>query len=156
MDLCLSCPSNVISHRVNSVSQISSKPFLSIPKATDPSQATTTTWTTGNPSVIISLPPPKLNPPCRVILLSTHLIMRVCVLITQLCPTLCDSMDYSPPGSSVRGILQARILEWVPFPSPWDLPDPGIEPMSPALQADALPSELRGKPLLMHASLKPP
>ena len=31
----------------------------------------------------------------------------------QLCPTLCDPMDYSPPGSSVHGILQARILEWV-------------------------------------------
>ena len=65
-------------------------------------------------------------------------------------------MDYSPPGSSVRGILQARILDWVPFPSPWDLPDPGIEPMSPTLQADALLSELRGKPLIMHASLEPP
>ena len=34
----------------------------------------------------------------------------------QLCPTLCDSMDYSPPGSSVHGILQARILEWVAIP----------------------------------------
>ena len=33
--------------------------------------------------------------------------------VTQLCPTLCDSMDCSPPGSSVRGILQARKLEWV-------------------------------------------
>ena len=44
-----------------------------------------------------------------------------------------------PPGSSVRGILQARILEWIPFPSPGDLPDPGIEP---ALQADSLPSGL--------------
>ena len=34
----------------------------------------------------------------------------------------------------------------LPFPSPWDLPDPGIEPRSPALQADALLSELLGKP----------
>ena len=39
--------------------------------------------------------------------------MCVCVLVTQLCPTLCDPMDCSPPGSSVHGILQARILEWV-------------------------------------------
>ena len=39
-----------------------------------------------------------------------------CVLVTQSCPTLFDSMDCSPPGSSVRGILQARILEWVGFP----------------------------------------
>ena len=37
-------------------------------------------------------------------------------------------MDYSLPSSSVHGILQARILEWLPFPSPEDLPDPGIEP----------------------------
>ena len=35
------------------------------------------------------------------------------MLVTQSCPTLCDPMDCSPPGSSVRGILQARILEWV-------------------------------------------
>ena len=43
-------------------------------------------------------------------------------------------MDYSPPGSSVCGILQARILEWVAMPSSsGDLPDPGIKPVSPAL-----------------------
>ena len=36
----------------------------------------------------------------------------------QSCPTLCDPIDSSPPGSSVPGILQTRILEWVPFPSP--------------------------------------
>ena len=58
---------------------------------------------------------------------------------------LCDPMDYSLPGSSVHGIFQARILEWVPFPSPGDLPDPGIEPKSPALQADSLPAEPQGK-----------
>ena len=52
----------------------------------------------------------------------------------------------SPPGSSVHGILQAGILEWVAFPSPEDLPNPGIDPGSPALQADSLPSEPPGKP----------
>jgi len=95
-------------------------------------------------------------------------------------------MDCSLPGSSVHGIFQGRVLEWVafpspcvsfsrvqifvipwtvalqaplfmefsrqeywsglPFPSPGDLPDPGIESMSPALQADSLPSEPPGKP----------
>ena len=54
--------------------------------------------------------------------------------------SLCDLMDCSPPGSSVHGILQARILEWVAILSPRDLPDPGIKPRSPALQADSLPS----------------
>ena len=40
----------------------------------------------------------------------------MCVLTPQLCPTLCDPMDYSPPGSSVHGILQAKILEWAANP----------------------------------------
>ena len=66
--------------------------------------------------------------------------------VTQLCPTLRDLVHYSLPGSSVHGILQARILEWVPFPSLGDLPNPGIKPRSPALEADALTSEPPGKP----------
>ena len=41
------------------------------------------------------------------------MIAYYCYLVTQVCLTLCDPMDYSPPGSSVPGILQARILEWV-------------------------------------------
>ena len=62
--------------------------------------------------------------------------------VNQSCPTLCDPMDCSPPGSSVHGILQARILEWVAIPFSRDLHDPGIEPGSSALQADSLLSEL--------------
>ena len=50
-------------------------------------------------------------------------------------------MDGSPPSSSVHGTFQARILEWVAIPFSRNLPDPGIEPRSPALQADSLPSE---------------
>ena len=50
-------------------------------------------------------------------------------------------MYCGPPGSSLHGILQAGILEWVAFPSPGDLPDPGIEPGSLILQADSLWSE---------------
>ena len=70
--------------------------------------------------------------------ISTLLIRYVCVgaKSLQLCPTLCNPMDCNTPGSPVRGILQARILEWVAMPSPGDLPDPGIELaslMSPAL-----------------------
>ena len=52
--------------------------------------------------------------------------------------TLCDG--------TVHGILQARILEYSPFPSPGDLPNPGIKPRSPALQADSLPAEPQGNP----------
>ena len=63
-------------------------------------------------------------------------------------PTLCDPMDSSPPGSSVQEILQARILEGLPFLPSGDVPNPGIEPatlMSPAL-AGCLRLALRGKP----------
>ena len=67
------------------------------------------------------------------------------MLVAQSCLTLCVPMDYSLPGSSVHGILQARILEWVAIPSLGDLPNPGTEPRSPALQADSLPSEPPGK-----------
>ena len=55
-------------------------------------------------------------------------------------------MDCSPPGSSVPGILQARVLEWVAIPFSGDLPDPGIKPRSPILQSDSLQSEPPGKP----------
>ena len=60
--------------------------------------------------------------------------------VAQSCVTLCDPVDCSPPGSSIHGILQAGMLDGSPFPSPGDLPDPGIEPRSPVLQADALTS----------------
>ena len=66
------------------------------------------------------------------------------VLVAQSSLTLCDLMNYSLAGSSVHGILQARVLEWLAFPSLGNLPDPGIEPGSPALQADSLPSEPSG------------
>ena len=50
----------------------------------------------------------------------------VLVLVAELCLTLCDPVDYSPPGPSVRGILQARTLERVAIPSPGDPPDPSL------------------------------
>ena len=67
--------------------------------------------------------------------------VSVGMLVAQLCPTLCDPMDCSPPGSSVYEISQAIILEWVAIPFSRDLPYAGIEPKSPVLQADSLPSE---------------
>ena len=57
--------------------------------------------------------------------------------VAQSCLTLCDPMDCSLSGFSVHGIFQARILEWVAISFSRDLPDPGIKPGSPALQADA-------------------
>ena len=62
-------------------------------------------------------------------------------------------MDFSPPGSSVHGTFQARILEGVPFPSPEDLPNPGTKPMSPALAGGCFTNESPGKPCLaLHIS----
>ena len=85
-----------------------------------------------------------LNPP---LLFNVHNLLKWKESeVAQSCPILCNPMDCSLPGSSVPGIFQARVLEWVTFPSPGDLPNPGIEPRSPALQADALTSEPPGKP----------
>ena len=53
-------------------------------------------------------------------------MMKVKVLVTHSCLTLCNPMVCSLPGSSVHGILQAKILEWAAIPFPQDLPDPGI------------------------------
>ena len=61
--------------------------------------------------------------------------------VTQSCPTFCDPMP-----CIVHEILQDRILEWVAFPFSRVSSHPGIEPMSPALQADSLPAEPRRKP----------
>ena len=61
------------------------------------------------------------------------MIVKMKVIVTQLFRTLCDPMDCSLPVSSVHGIIQVRILEWVAIPIPGPLPDPGIEPRSPML-----------------------
>ena len=92
------------------------------------------------------------SPKCKLMygLLLLHLrSMRAKLL--QSCPTLCNPIDCSPPGSSVHGILQARILERVTISSsrgssrPEDLPDPGIKPMSPALAGGFFTTEPLGK-----------
>ena len=65
----------------------------------------------------------------------------VCVLVAELCTTLCDLMDHSPPVSSVHGILQTRILQWVAIA----FSRRSSQPRSPVLQVDSLPSEPPGK-----------
>ena len=59
---------------------------------------------------------------------------------------ICDPMDYITQGSSGHRILQGGILEWVAVPFSRDLPNPGIEPRSSALQATSLPFELLRNP----------
>ena len=67
-------------------------------------------------------------------------------LVIQSCLFLCDPMDYNLPGFFVHGNSSGKNTGGLACPSPGDLPNPGIEPRSSALQADSLPSELPGKP----------
>ena len=77
----------------------------------------------------------------------------VCMSVAQSCPTLCDPLDCSPQGSSVGGFFRQEYWSGLPFPSPGDLPNPGIEPRSPTLRVDSLPSEPLGKPKHKHDAL---
>ena len=84
-----------------------------------------------------------LHAPLKAHSSDTSAVSHEWVRVAHSCPTLCNPLDYA-----VHGILQARILEWVAFPSPGDLPNPGIKPRSPSLQADSLPAEPPGKEVI--------
>ena len=80
-------------------------------------------------------------------------LMLGCAKLLQSCLILCDPMDCSPPGSSIHGILQARML----CPSPGDLPDPGIKPLSlksPALAGGFFITNTTWKVLLNAGNVK--
>ena len=69
-----------------------------------------------------------------------------CCLVAKLCPTFLRPHGLQPPRPLCPWTYQARILEWVAFPSPGDLPDPGIESASPALAGRCFTAEPPGKP----------
>ena len=73
-------------------------------------------------------------------------LRKVKLLVAQSCPTPCDLMDYSPPGSSVTGFSRQEYWSGLTLPSPGDFPHPGIKPGAPARQADCSPSKPPGKP----------
>ena len=75
---------------------------------------------------------------------SHNLVVKV--KVAQSCSALCDPKNYSPSGSSVHGILQTRILEWVVIPFSRGSSDPEVELCSPTLQADSLLSVPPKKP----------
>ena len=85
-------------------------------------------WNLSDPLSISSLP-------CSIFSAFSILLTHAC-LVPQLWSALWDLMDYSPSGPSVHRIVQARILEWVQFPAPWDLHNPGIK--STFLESPAL------------------
>ena len=69
----------------------------------------------------------------------TPYFVTFCCVVTKSCPTLCNPMDCSLPGPFVHDFLRQEYWSGLPFPSPGDLPNPGIDPKSPAMQADSLP-----------------
>ena len=73
-------------------------------------------------------------------------------LVAQPCPSLGSPVDCAPPGSSVHGFSRQEYWSGLPGPPPGDLPNPGMEPRSPALQTDSSPAEPPGKTLLRHGS----
>ena len=92
-------------------------------------------------------------------LICAEILCALLCLVTQSCPTLCNLMNCSParllcPWGSSRQEYWSRL----PCPPPGDLPNPGMEPRSPALQVDSLPSEPPGifscfSPLTLHLKL---
>ena len=97
------------------------------------------TWSSFCYSVPLFFPPNTNSN--NIVLVFWMVIGSLVVVLTKSCPTLCNPMDCSLPGSSSdHGVNPTRILECVAtpgVPSPGDLPDPGIEPASPAWQADS-------------------
>ena len=81
------------------------------------------------------------------IIVNKRVLNAVKVKVAQSCPTLCYPMDSHQAPLSM-GLSRQEYWSGLPLPSPGDLPNPGTEPRSPALQADALTSALSGKPLL--------
>ena len=78
-----------------------------------------------------------------------RLSTEYCVLVTQACPTVCDPMDCTAHQALLSmGFPRQRYWSGLPFPSPGDLPDPGIKPRSLALQIDSSPSEPPRKPAI--------
>ena len=72
------------------------------------------------------------------------------VKVTQSCQTLATPWTVAHKVPLSMGFSRQDYWSGLPFPSPGDLPDPGIEPMTPALQADSLPTELGGKPSVSY------
>ena len=87
----------------------------------------------------------------------TAYLSTLCDLVTKSCPILCNPMNCNPPGSLSMGFPRQEYWIVLPFPSPEDLLHSGIEPGSPASQADSLPTEPPGKSNLKFLpNLSPP
>ena len=74
-------------------------------------------------------------------------------LVTKSCPTVATPLAVPPQAPLSMGFSRQEYWSGLPFPSPGNLPNPGIKPRSPAVQADSLPTELPGKPLDLGSGL---
>jgi len=123
-------------HRVSDAIQPSHPLSSPSPPGPNPSQHQSLfQWVNSSLEVAKVLTRDKIQDPCMLRVLTTRPPERKKEKWSRsVCLTLCHSMDCSPLGSSVHGIFQACIYcSGLPFPSPGDLPDPGIEPGSPEL-----------------------
>ena len=112
----------------------------------------------GNPSSVLAWRIPWTEEPGRLQSIEsqsqTQLTMHACCCsVAKLCLTLCDPMDCSPPGSSVHGFLQARILKWIAISSYRGSFWPRVEPASPVVADGIFTTEQPGKPhrMLYHS-----
>ena len=88
----------------------------------------------------------KLRAQTVVLYMHTHMYVYVYRSVARSCPMFWHPVDCIMPGSSVHGISQARILEWVAISFCWDLPDPGVKPLCHALGGGFFAIEPPGKP----------
>ena len=79
--------------------------------------------------------------------------VHVCVLVTLSCTTVCDPVDYNPPGSSVHGVLQARILEWIAISFSRGSSQPRDQTWMSCMQADSLCLSQQGRFFMSDAQL---
>ena len=94
------------------------------------------------PSLLLTISPWFTSPKIKVEILAAHSYLP-----------LCDSMNCNQPDSPVHGFSRQEYWSGLPCPFPGDLPNPGIEPESPELWVDSLPSDTPGKPSYLLPSL---
>ena len=110
---------------------------------------------TKNSYIICGLSKPLGHISVASLIIGNYFIQRkVEVLVPQSCPTLCDPMDCSPPGSSVHGLLQARILEWVAIPFSSGSSHPKDQTQVSHIAGRFFTSEPPGKPRWPTGTLK--
>ena len=95
----------------------------------------------------------KITMQARLVLHALFSLSLSLSLVAKLCPTLETTWTLACQAPLSTGFSRQEYWRGLPFPSPGDLPNPGIEPGSPALQADSLPTELQGGPIFHESQI---